>query len=60
VQKEEMDPFNYFEWKIEISLLLRNRGLYMVTMGMKKESTATTKKIKYFNKLDEAIGLICL
>jgi hypothetical protein len=29
-------------------------------MGMEKEPTATTKKINYFNKLDEAIGLICL
>ena len=29
-------------------------------MGMEKEPTAATKKIKYFNKLDEAIGMICL
>jgi hypothetical protein len=29
-------------------------------MGTKKEPTATTDKIKYFNKLDESIGLIFL
>jgi hypothetical protein len=55
-----LNPFNYFEWKIEISLLLRSKKIYRVTMGMEKESTAAMEKINYFNKLDEAIGLICL
>jgi hypothetical protein len=55
-----LNPFNYFEWKTEISLLLRSKGLYQVTMGMEKESTATTEKIKYFNKLYESIGMIFL
>jgi hypothetical protein len=71
VKKEEMyhlshptklilNPFNYFEWKTEISLLLRSKGLYKVTMGTEKEPTTAVEKIKYLNKLDEAIGLICL
>jgi hypothetical protein len=55
-----LNPFNYFKWKTEISLLLRSKGLYRVTMGTKKEPTAAVEKIKYFNKLDEVIGLICL
>ena len=55
-----LNPFNYFEWKTEISLLLRSKGIYRITMGTEKEPTATMEKIKYFNKLDEAIGLICL
>jgi hypothetical protein len=55
-----LNPFNYFEWKTKISLLLRSKGLYRVTMGTEKEPTAAAEKIKYFNKLDEAIGLICL
>jgi hypothetical protein len=54
------NPFNYFEWKTKISLLLRSKGLYKVTMGTEKEPTAAMEKIKYFNKLDESIGLICL
>jgi hypothetical protein len=29
-------------------------------MGTKKELTTTMEKIKYFNKLYEAIGMICL
>jgi len=31
-----------------------------VTMGTETEPTSATEKIKYFNKLYEAIGLICL
>jgi hypothetical protein len=55
-----LNPFNYFEWKTEISLLLQSKGFYRVTMGTKNEPTAAVEKIKYFNKLDEVIGLICL
>ena len=55
-----LNSFNYFEWKTEISLLLRSKGLYQVTMGTKKEPTAAAEKIKYFNKLYEEIGMICL
>jgi hypothetical protein len=55
-----LNPFNYFEWKTKISLLLRSKGLYQVTMGTEKEPTAVGEKTKYFNKLDESIGLICL
>jgi hypothetical protein len=29
-------------------------------MGMEKEPTVAVEKIKYFNKLDESIGMICL
>jgi hypothetical protein len=55
-----LNPFNYFEWKTEISLLLQSKGLYRVTMGMEKEWTVVVEKIKYFNKLDESIWMICL
>ena len=55
-----LNPFNYFKWKTKISLLLRSKGLYQVTMGTEKELTAAAEKIKYFNKLDEAIGMIFL
>ena len=58
--KVTLTPFNYFEWKTDITLLLRSKGLYRVTMGTETEPTSTAEKIKYFNKLDEAIGLICL
>ena len=55
-----LNPFNYFEWKTEITLLLPSKGLYRVTMETETEPTSAAEKIKYFNKLDEAIGLIFL
>jgi hypothetical protein len=55
-----LNPFNYFEWKTKISLLLRSKGIYRVTMETEKEPTTATEKIKYFNKLYEVIGLIFL
>jgi hypothetical protein len=55
-----LNPCNYFEWKTYISLLLRSKGIYRVTMGTEKEPTTAVEKIKYLNKLDEAIGMICL
>ena len=55
-----LNPFNYFEWKTEIALLLQRKGFYKVTMGTETEPTSAVEKIKYFNKLDEEIGLICL
>ena len=55
-----LNPFNYFEWKTKIYLLLRSKGLYRVTMGTEKEPSTATEKIKYFNKLYEVIRLICL
>jgi hypothetical protein len=55
-----LNPFNYFEWKTKISPLLRSKGHYKVKMGTEKEPTAAMDKIKYFNILDEAIGLIFL
>jgi hypothetical protein len=55
-----LNPFNYFEWKTKISLLLRSKGLCPVTMGTEKEPTIAAEKIKYLNKLDEEIGLIFL
>jgi len=55
-----LNPINYFKWKTKITLLLRSKGLYRVTMGAETEPTSTAEKIKYFSKLDEEIGLICL
>ena len=54
-----LNRFNYFEWKTKITLLLRSKGLYRVTMGTETKPTSAVEKIKYLNILDEAIGLIC-
>ena len=39
---------------------LRSRGLYQVTMNIELEPNAMTEKKKYWNKMDEAYGFLCL
>ena len=39
---------------------LRSKGLYKVTMGTEMEPNYVVEKSKYFNRLDEAYGLLCL
>ena len=38
---------------------LRSKGLYRVTMGTEVEPNSVVEKAKYFNRLDEAYGLLC-
>ena len=55
-----LTPFNYFEWKDEMVIQLRSKGLFRVTMGTKVETNSVVEKSKCFNKLDEAFGMLCL
>ena len=55
-----LTPFNYHEWKSKIGILLRHKGLYIVTLPMENESNAVIEKAKWHNRLDEAYGLLCL
>ena len=55
-----LTPFNFFEWKVEIEILLRAKGLYRVTMATEAEPNATAEKTKWHNRRDEAYGLLCL
>ena len=55
-----LTPFNFFEWKAEMVIQLRAKGLFRVTMGTEVEPNSVVEKAKYFNKLDEAYGLRCL
>jgi hypothetical protein len=55
-----LTPFNYFEWKPKIELLLHSKGLYRVTMGTEVEPTSAIEKSNYFNRIDEAYGIVCL
>ena len=59
-QKIMLTPFNFFEWKAEMEILLRVKGLYRVTMATKSEPNVAAEKIKWHNKRDEAYGLLCL
>ena len=59
-QKTIVTPFNYFEWKSEMEILLRAKYLYRVTMEIEAEPNAAVEKIKWHNRRDEAYGLLCL
>ena len=68
VVAEEMDqshhiiltPFNYFEWKEQMDILVRIKGLYRVTMETEIEPNETSENIKSYNRRDEDYGLLCL
>ena len=55
-----LKPFNFFDWKAEMVIQLRAKGLFKVTMGTEVEPNSVVEKAKYFKKLDEACGLLCL
>ena len=44
-QKIILTPFNFFEWKEEMEILLREKGLYRVTMATKAEPNVAAEKI---------------
>ena len=43
-----------------MEILLREKGLYRVTMAIEAEPNAAAEKIKCHNRRDEAYGLLCL
>ena len=55
-----LTPFNFFDWKAKMVIQLRAKGLYRVTMGTEVEPNSAIEKANYFNRLDEAFGLLCL
>ena len=55
-----LTPFKYFEWKAQIDILMRIKGLYIVTMETEVDPNATAYKIKWHNRRDEVYGLLCL
>ena len=59
-QKIILTPFNFFEWKAEMEILLRAKGLYRVTMVTEVDPNAAAEKIKWHTRRDEGYGLLCL
>ena len=59
-QRIVLTPFNSFEWKVEMEILLRDKGIYMVTMATKVDPNVFVEKIKWHNRTDESYGLLCL
>ena len=59
-QKIILTPFNLFEWKDEMEILLRAKGIYRVSMETDADPNAAAEKIKWHNRRDEAYCLLCL
>ena len=59
-QKIILTPFKFIEWKDEMEILLRGKGLYRITMATEAEPNAAIEKIKWHNWRDESYGLLCL
>ena len=43
-----------------MQILLREKGIYRVTMATEAEPNAAAENIKWHNRRDEAYGLLCL
>ena len=56
-QRIILTPFNLFEWKAEMEIFLRGKGIYRVTMATEVEPNATVEKTKWHSRRDEAYGL---
>jgi hypothetical protein len=55
-----LTPYNYFDWKPRITHMLMGKGLYRIAMATETEPTSAVEKSKYFNRMDEAYGLLCM
>ena len=55
-----LTPLKFFDWKEDMVIQLRSKELYRVTMGTEVEPNSVVEKAKYFNRLDEAYGLLFL
>jgi hypothetical protein len=55
-----LTPFNHHEWKKKLVILLRSKGLYMITMGTETKPNSIFEKEKWFTRMDEAFGLLLL
>ena len=55
-----LNSVNYYEWKSKIEILLRNIGLYKVTMALEIDPNGVFEKAKWHNRNYEYYGLLSL
>ena len=55
-----LTPFNYHQWKEDMEMQLCSKILFRLTMETEIEPTHYVDKEKYWNRLDEAYGCLCL
>jgi hypothetical protein len=44
-----LTPYNYFEWNPKVLLLLKNKGLYQISMGIEVEPNSVDEKAQFIN-----------
>ena len=52
--------FNDLDLRVDMQIILCNKGLYRVTMGREVKLQQTLEKSNYLNKLDEAFVFMCI
>ena len=57
---EQLTSFNYHQWKEEIESLLHTKNLHRLTMELEADPILNYDKEKYWNRLYEAFGCMCL
>ena len=57
---EPLTSFNYHQWKEDMESLLHSKKLYILTIELEVEPVLNYDKEKYWNRLDEAFGCLCL
>lgn len=55
-----LTPFNWHEWKPIILRILRSKDIYKITMRTEPKLNSAIENIKYFNRIDEAYGILYL
>ena len=54
-----LTPFNYFDWRIDMQVSLRNKGFFRIILEREVEPHHLGEKNKFMNPLDEAFGYLC-
>ena len=57
---DPLTPFNYHQWKGDMEIQLCAKGLYRVTMDTEIMPNHVVDKARYWNKMDESFGFLCL
>ena len=57
---DPLTPFNYHQWKGDMEIQLHAKGLYRVTIDTEIEPNHVVDKARYWNKMDEAFGFMCM
>ena len=57
---ELLTPLNDQQWKGDMEIHVRAKGLYRVVMDIEEEPNHVVDKARLFNKMDEAFWFLCL